>query len=390
MFLKANIDFCKNTDPFALIPSCSEKADYSKIKFSQLMVAATPWNIVFSGITIFFIFKAKINFTKLHPDTRFARTHTLDSFMDEQKEVYPHLRIYSEFNLLKINQNLGPLMGMKTVQEFAFENGLVYADEPRIIKTIDNGVTKSQDDQSEKVPVIDREVLIPILRTQLGSLWVGVDHLTDAEAILLAMYLPRACSTDPTMLDKEFHEIFQNCQVLENQFWDIAAKEILEDEKFAPCGVYPDGTPIYPEGKKSLSNFNINECKAKVAHYINYAVPQKLLSKHAYTRTFIIAVVYQARRLGVMAPCQLRWLKFYDREMWALLQNIGRPSFYSENIGSVSHYTAETVAGKMIYQPQFDIGIKGYEYQIKTYFYTPQALERLKSQHYSNKTTLSN
>ncbi len=381
IMLKASINLCQNIDPTNLIQECGAKENFSKIKFMQLSAAAMPWNTLFSGLALFWVFMGYRDVEENHPNKKFAKTHTLDSFMEEQKQNHSHLKLFSEFNLLNVNQNEGPFMGMKTVQEFALEHGLVYADEPRMIKTIDNGVTKSQDDQSEKVPVVDRDVLIPILREQLGSLWVGVEFLTDAEAILLAMYLPRACSIDPNMHDDEFSQISKDYLTLEERFWDIASEDIIYSEKFKPNGQYPDGSPIYPDGKKSLSNFDIPYLKEIINKYIDYPVAKKLLSKHAYTRTFIIAVVYEARKLGVMAPCQLRWLKFYDREMWALLQNIGRPSFFSENMGAVSHYTAETVALGRIYQPHFDIAIRGYEHQIKIYFYSDEAMEKLKSKH---------
>lgn len=381
IMLKASIDFCKNSTPLSVFQHCSATDSYSKIKFMQLSEAAMPWNTLFAAIGLVWVFLGYRDVEDNHPTKKFAKNHTLDSFMEEQKQNHSHLKLFSEFNLLNVNQNEGPFMGMKTVQEFALEHGLVYADEPRMIKTIDNGVTKSQDDQSEKVPVIDRDVLIPILREQLGSLWVGVEFLTDAEAILLAMYLPRACSIDPNMHDDEFSQISKDYLALEEGFWDIASVDVIYSEKFKPNGQYPDGTPIYPDGKKSLSNFEIPKLKEIIKNYINYPIAQKLLSKHAYTRTFIIAVVYEARKLGVMAPCQLRWLKFYDREMWALLQNIGRPSFFSENMGAISHYTAETVALDKIYQPHFDIAIRGYEHQIKSYFYSEEAMERLKSTH---------
>lgn len=381
IMLKASIELCQNADPYSFVQSCSAKDKYENIKFMQLSEAAMPWNTLFAGAGLAWVFLGYREVEEHHPGKKFVRTHTLDSFIAEQKQNYHHLLVYSEFNLLQVNQNEGPLMGMKTVQEFALEHGLVIAEESRIINTIDNRTTKSQDDQNEKVPVIDRDVLIPILRVQLGALWVGVDFITDAEAILLAMYLPRACSVDPLMHDDVFKEIQASCKKLEDEYWEIAAKDILTSEKFAPNGEYPDGSPIYPDGKKSLKVFKIPERKAIINKYIDHPVSVRLLQKHAYTRTFLIAVVYEARKLGVMAPCQLRWLKFYDREMWALLQNIGRPSFFSENMGAVSHYTAETVAQGPIYQPHFDIAIRGYEHQIKTYFYSPEHLEKLKSKH---------
>lgn len=45
--------------------------------------------------------------------------------------------------------------------------------------------------------------------------------------------------------------------------------------------------------------------------------------------------------LGVIAPCELRWLRMYDRNLWALVQSVGRPSVFVEQLAAFSHYTSE-------------------------------------------------
>lgn len=364
---------CVSAESLNTFTTCMR--DPSTIKYMEILESGIVWNAVFGFIAIAIAFKGFKKVEAEHPQVRFGKNHSLDSFMEEQKQNHPHLKLFTDFNLQMVNQNEGPLMGMKTAQEFAIEYKLINGYKKRAILTIDNSVTKSQEDDSEKVPLINRDALITILRGQLGNLWVGVDYVTDAEAILLAMYLPRACSVDPNMLDEEFHEIWKECNKLEDEYWDTATKDIFETEKFSPIGHYSDGTPIYPDGKKDFRAFKIKGLKETIKKYIDYPIAQELLSKHAYTRTFIIAVIYQARRLGVMAPCQLRWLKFYDREIWALLQNVGRPSFYCENMGAISHYQAEFVAKTGIFQPHFDIAIRGFEHQLQSYFYEDKFLE---------------
>lgn len=361
------------TNPFT---TCTR--DASQISFAEIMKGSLLWNMVFGAIAIGISIKSYLKLEKEHPVKKFGKTHTLDSFMLEQQQNEPHLKLVTDFNLQLINQNEGPFMGMKTTKEFAKEHKLVSKQTDREILFMNNGVTQSQKDSQEKVPVIDRKKLVNILRGQLGGLWVGVDHLTPAQTILLAMYLPRACSTDREMLDEEFNEIFKKCQKLEEEFWLIATDDILYSEKFAPIGHYSDKTPKYPDGKKDLSVFQIQRLKDEfIKPYMDHKVTLDMLEKHAYTHTFIVAVVYCARRLGVMAPCQMRWLRFYDRETWALLQNIGRPSFFCENMGSISHYQAEVVAKEKIYQPHFDVAIRGFEFQLKSYLYSPEALINL-------------
>lgn len=374
--LYSTTNLCQPSSLYNPFTTCMR--DPNSISFVELSKSAIPYNMVFCGLALLIAFRSHLRVTEIHPVKRFQKIHNLDSFMNEQKINEPHLRLVTDFNAQDVSQNKGALMGMKTTREFALEHKLVIAATQREIIILEKGVTQSQKDSQEKVPVIDQNKLIKILRKQLGALWVGVDHITPAQTILLAMYLPRACSTDKSVSDADFSKIFKSCTQLEEEFWSIAVQDILHSEKFKPDGFDDEGLPFYPEGKKDLSVFEIDKLKKKfIEPYINTPVAKELLSKHAYTNTFIVAVVFCARRLGVMAPCQMRWLRFYDREVWALLQNIGRPSFFCENMGAISHYQAEFVAKQKIYQPHLDVAIKGFEYQLKTYFYSDEDLIKL-------------
>lgn len=371
MLLANTVTLCAPTSAFNTFTTCTTNP--GNVTFKQLSLSAMTWNFIFGAVSLGIVFKGYMNISKTHPLVRFGKKHNLESFLKEQRQNHPHLKLFSEFNMQNVSSREGPLMGMKTSREYAKEFGLVIGESKRELKYISDGITKSQKDSLEKVPVIDRHKLIELARLQLGSLWVGVENITDAEAILLAKYLPRACSTDPNMLDAEFKKNQIETDQLEDEYWRIATEDILTSPQFKPLGHYPDKTVIYADGKKDLAAFCIDDLKKHwIQPYINHPVTKKLLEKHAYTRTFIIAVVFEARRLGVAAPCQLRWLKFYDREMWALLTNIGRPSFFCENMGAISHYQAEAVAKQCIYQPHFDVAIRGFEHQLQTYFYSDE------------------
>ena len=81
----------------------------------------------------------------------------------------------------------------------------------------------------------------------------------------------------------------------------------------------------------------------------------------------------------------MRWIRFYDRTMWALLQSIGRPSFFCENMAAMSHYQAECVLGEKIYQPQFEVAIAGLEAQIQTFEYEKDFIDKLELRFNANK-----
>lgn len=342
------------------------------ITFKQVSNASYFYNFTLGAISIFLAFKAFIRMNETHPIAKFKKKFTLKEFIAEQVVNEPHLKLYSQLDLTKADINSGWLMGMQTTREFALENKLFGRPKGRSITYIKKGVTQSKIDHNDHVPTIKKEPLINILKEQLGDIWVGLDQITDIEVILLAMYLPRACSADPKMSDEEFKQIARNCKSFEDELWDIASKDILNSDQFDFYGNTLDWF------NRNLDQFPIETYKTKyIKPYLDHDVSKKIFSKHAYTRTIIIATVFQARRLGVMAPCQIRWIQFYNRTMWALVQSIGRPSFYSENMACISHYQAESVYGGKIYAPQFDVAISGFEYMIQSYAYDKAFIDAL-------------
>ncbi|MDX6038084.1 hypothetical protein SH917_20970, partial [Acinetobacter baumannii] len=106
-----------------------------------------------------------------------------------------------------------------------------------------------------------------------------------------------------------------------------------------------------------------------VERYWNHPVAKEVFSKHAYVRTALIALIYKTRTLGVLAPCELRWLRNYDRTLWALVQNVGRPSVYVEQLAAFSHYTSEAYYHRRKISPDFSYGWNGLLESLKQYRY---------------------
>ena len=97
--------------------------------------------------------------------------------------------------------------------------------------------------------------------------------------------------------------------------------------------------PKAPESDNSWLKPDIpmDKPRALIKKYIGCAAAQRLIEKHAYNRTILFGLYMQARRLGVLPPAELRWLRFFDREIWYVLQNIGRPGGFSEGGAPLCH-----------------------------------------------------
>ncbi|HFG7030944.1 TPA: hypothetical protein ACGIK9_003444 [Acinetobacter baumannii] len=348
--------------------SCTR--DPSTVAWKEIQFASFWWNGVYTLIALFLLIKAFLKIQDEHPGGKFNKPHTLESFIKEQTQNYPHLEVFGELNMLERDNMKGWYRGMDSVREFAFKHGLVKGIQHRKIDYVVEGATHQHTDETEIIPVLDKQKLTQIMRDQLGELWIDVDHLTDAETVILALYIGRAASTQESMSDEEFKSIENECIEIQNTYWKIAAMDVKSKYEFQ----YDENDPdtFLNENPRAFSSFPINDLKNHIREYMDYEVIKKLLSKHAYVRTFIIDVIYEARKLGVMAPTEIRWLKLYDRTMWAMVQNIGRPSLFSENLGANAHFVAENIMERAMHEPIFTVALRGYEKQLQFYSYNEQ------------------
>lgn len=344
--------------------------DPSTVAWSEIQFASFWWNGIYSIIALVMLAKAFYRIQMEHPSGKFNKPHNLESFIKEQTPLYPHLSVFGELNLLERDNMRGWYRGMDSVREFAFKHKLICGIQHRKIDYVVEGTTQQHTDETEVIPVANIEKLTSIMKKQLGELWIDVDHIEDGEAIILAYYIARAASTQETMDDEEFYKIEKETILIENTYWAIAALDSKNKAEFS-YSEKDESTYMY-DNPHSFESFPIDELKDHIKEYINYPVIQNLLSKHAYTRTFIIDVIYEARKLGVMAPTQIRWIQLYDRTLWAMIENIGRPSLFSECLGANAHYVVENIMGQAMHEPNFIVAVKGWEHQLQYYSYNEQ------------------
>ncbi|WP_237723074.1 hypothetical protein [Pseudomonas putida] len=110
--------------------------------------------------------------------------------------------------------------------------------------------------------------------------------------------------------------------------------------------------------------------RAIIQKYIKHPNASAILHAHAFVRTIIFAMFFQARRLGVLPPAEMRWLRFFDRDMWYALQTIGRQAGFPEAPGILSHFLYECKAGVSLAEPQLDKAVNGLELAMSAYKYS--------------------
>ncbi|MBO6225234.1 MAG: hypothetical protein J6N72_07275, partial [Psychrobacter sp.] len=174
----------------------------------------------------------------------------------------------------------------------------------------------------------------------------------------LAITVPKCASYDENMDQNEFDAISKQTEIILEYLWDWVKK---------------DQHRVYKEGEvdEGLAAFDkLDEYKELVEKYINHDEVKKVTSKHAYNRTVIISMFTKARGLGIIPPCEVRWLWLYDRTLWYTVQNIDRPSFACEGLGAISHWLMETRLASALHQPSFDVAFFGLSDQLAEFKYT--------------------
>lgn len=343
--------------------------DTATVGFLELGFASVAGNMLFAIKRISEAIGGFARIGKDHPDNRFKKKHTVDSFIDEMKVVEPHLRIFSKINPNLLDSDVGELRNMDGTRRFCYRNNLIANFRARQVTLTSSASSKNKPLKTQNnsdltvngddlVPEVDEKRFVEIMTEQLGDVWVGLDNLSAGELILMAITVPKAACHDEDMSDEEFYFIeAQTNRILE---------EMCDWTNYDQHRSYKEGE--IDEGLAGCDK--LDEYREIVEKYIDHPEVLKVTTKHAYNRTVLISMFTKARCLGIIPPCEVRWLWLYDRTLWYTVQNIDRPSFASEGLGAISHWLMENRLATALHQPSFDVAFYGLSDQLSEFKYT--------------------
>lgn len=333
-------------EPNGLISMCYR--DFSTVQWKDISNSSIAINVVCMVLMIGVCVRMFLRTNATHPKLNFIKTHNIKSFVKENKQLYPHLRLFSEVDL--ISQSLDhPVFGMSlTSRQFAYHHRLISG-------------WKEETDESW-TPTLDREKALHIFRVQLGRHWTKSTELSVSETLLVAIAMPRVAATDPSLDEAKFKDAMKDSENLLKWCWEqfkppVPSKKGKGEEGGDPLAwLHPDIDIEYP--------------RSIILKHIGHPAVQVLIEKHAYNRTIIFALFMQARRLGVLQPAEIRWMRFFDRELWYVLETIGRQAGFAEAAAVLSHYLYESKSGVALAEPQLDKAINGLELAMTTFKFT--------------------
>lgn len=375
-FLTSHIDQLCNpsTSGLGAIFSCQNAvADIQQLSTVNIIIMCFIPNLVFAWPLFYKVVTGIIKTINDHPFSRATRVHDVDSFISEMKVQYAHLRYYDIINPNELPLTEGPLRLMDGSRMFVFQNDLVsnftvrpnLADSSNFGKQF--GKTPVPPDLSyydfkadDMVPVLDSYKFERLMNEQLGEPWAGPDNLSASLVIVLAVALPRACSLDESMDEKEADSIVIQCEKLIEKAWIWVSAQLLKPED---------------PNSRGLEDFpHLEEYRDIIRKWLEHPRAQLILKEHAYNTTILYRALEDAKQTGVMQPSNFRYLKEYDRSVWAVVQNVGRPSGFAENIASIAHYKAERREGVAINKPRFQDAYNGLLDRVREFNYPKEQI----------------
>ena len=376
-------------------------ADFSKFTQEDNYAIAKPYNIFFLIVMVVVAVKMFLKMDKNHPSSKFSKTHDLHSFMKEQSANYEHLNLFNQVDL--IDKSIGdPLYGLGfTSKQFVYHYQLLAGWEQD-----KNG--------SDWVPYVNRKKTEEIFAKQLGRPFSGWRNLTTSQKMVFSILMPMVAATQAGLSDDKFEEFTQDSENMRAAAWQqfytgnsiIRAKEakanlaaeldqimVMELAEQASYKKANSGaaqskfmTPDEFEHYKKLKDAEIDDLwltdpdvdvalfETMIAKYAGEAEVKSVVHKFAYITTIMFEMMLQARRLGVLQPAEFRWLRFYDRPLWYVINSIGRKAPFAEAAGVFSHYTAEAIGKSSYLQPMVMPAVDALNSEIQKYKYTEQRI----------------
>jgi intracellular multiplication protein IcmP len=95
----------------------------------------------------------------------------------------------------------------------------------------------------------------------------------------------------------------------------------------------------------------------------------KCVQSHAYVFTVMASMLKLARTDGVLATADFIWLKPIDRQLWYMLNCVGRQTPYCEVSGPYAHLIAEQELGRPLFKPIIDRAVLALENALEKIIY---------------------
>lgn len=247
---------------------------------------------------------------------RFSTTQSMATLKETEQELWHGISPVLHLDLLKESIDEGPWRMSITPLQFVKKHEMA------------NEVTKDRKPVLELIPGRARS----IFTMQLGKLWTSAHELEPHVQALFVIFGARAIG--------------------ERKLADRMLEQIARSSR--------EGRPNFSGAKLGLLKLRQSELIAKVVY------------RHAYVSTVMAAMLEFGRCDGVLATSEFLWLKPVDRQLWYILNDVGRQTPCLESAGVFAHMAAEKKFGRPLRVPMVNEAVVGLEEALTDILYEPE------------------
>lgn len=258
-------------------------------------------------LTFYIIYKRN---AQMHYNT----PHNMRTLMEQEQKNWNQIMPVVKLDLINQDVLEGPWAMALTPLQFVKKHQLID------IETVADRKSPWKTEGVKKMRLKHKEAL-DVFRAQMGPLWEGVHQLQGHRRALFALFLARV-EHDTT-----------------------GARELVEDLAIS----YSKGSPDFTLVSHLLKKHSQSKAAARC------------IQNHAYVMTVLGSMLELARTDGVLASSDFIWLKPIDRELWYMLNNIGRQTAFCEVAGPWAHRIAEKELGRPLFRPIVDKAVTALE-----------------------------
>ncbi len=248
--------------------------------------------------------------------SRFNVTQSMKTLLNAEQEIWHAVTPVLGKDLIKEDIDKGEWRMVMTPMSFVKHHGIA-------IET-----TKDRKPALEVIPGRARR----IFTMQLGPLWVSAHHLPIYMQALFVIFASRG----------------------------IGKRKIGDDLLEQIARTAQHGKMDFSGTKLAMVKLRNNDLIAKVVY------------RHAFVSTVMAAMLEFARCDGVLATSEFLWLKPLDRNLWYVLNDVGRQTPCVESAGVLAHLVAERKFGRPLRVPMVDEAIVALEDVLAEILYEPE------------------
>ena len=315
--------------PSAEISMLSKLQDYAHsvdpriIKFSEF----SQFNVYVGDyarypIMLIMLCLAGYIYTK-HTGRKFNTVFSMKSLRKAEQENWPCITPVISIDLVNEDLEKGPWAMAKVPLEFCKEHHLAFA------KKIGEVTVWS----------LDTKAAYHVLAMQMGRHWKGVHALPIHVKALVVIFI--ACAVGER--EKANHFLAQ-----------IASSA-------------------------SSGKLNFTGVEQALEQYKNSNILEWIDEHHAFVYTALASLLKIARSDGVLATAEFLWVKPVDRELWYMLNSVGRQTAVVEVSGCFAHWLAEVKLGAAIKTPMVKQAVDALQEALENVLFDESTIKWLSS-----------